>query len=218
MEERLERVLDLYRGREAALRYEGVHRGHRREQREARCLRRALSGLGAGSVVLDLPCGAGRMFEALASTGARVVGADASESMVERARGAADREPRVREVRVENVFATSFADRAFDAVVCNRLLHHFSQREDRRAALAELARISRGPVVFSFFCTHSFDAIKTRVRRALGKPRSDRNAVSYLQIHCDAAAAGLDIEAVVPTLPGISQQWYVIASRSAPSA
>lgn len=206
-------VQERYQSEDAALRYQGVHRGRRRHLREARCLRRALRTLEPGDRVLDLPCGTGRMFATLASLGLEVTAADASVAMVALAMQQASNEPAVREVRVEDAFETRFEDGAFEAVVCNRLLHHLRLCEDRVSVLAELGRISSRLVVASFFCTSSIEAARARLFRALGKPASERGAIPYARFRREARAAGLRVCEVIPTLAPVSQQWYVVATH-----
>lgn len=202
-------VLDRYRSDAAALRYERRHRTGSRHLREARRLASVLRDVPAGARVLDLPCGAGRMFPLLASLGLRVTGADGSAAMARRARLAAAAHSLVGEVCVEDVFHTSFADGAFDAVVCNRLLHHFDEAE-RRAALRELARVSSGPVIVSFFCSLSVVALRARLMQPLRTHGSRRIAISHRRFERDLAAAGLAAVRAAP-VSAVSQQWYVVA-------
>jgi ubiquinone/menaquinone biosynthesis C-methylase UbiE len=214
-----QRAIDEYESPDAATRYDGVHRGRARHRREERAIRRALRELPAGASILDLPCGTGRMFPVLHALGYRVTGADASAAMVGYARDATERAAWAPPggVHVASVFETGFADGEFDAVLCNRLFHHFAESETRRAGLAELARICAGPVVVSFFCTRSLDAWRTQRRRAHSDRRSGREAVSFQTFRADAEASGLEIVRVHRTLPGISQQWYCVARRRARS-
>jgi SAM-dependent methyltransferase len=214
-----QRAIDEYESHEAAARYDGVHRGRARHRREERAIRRALRDVPAGASVLDLPCGTGRMFPVLHALSYRVTAADASAAMVAFARdaGAQAGWTPAGGVHVASVFDTGFRDDAFDAVLCNRLFHHFAEPEARRAGLAELRRICSGTLVVSFFCALSLDAWRTRRRRSRGKRRSGREAISFGSFRADAEASGLEIIRVHRTLPGISQQWYCVAQRSAPT-
>lgn len=215
------RAQAAYTSPEAAARYEGVHRGRARHRREERCIARAFRDVPPGSSVLDLPCGAGRMFPVLARLGLRVTAVDGSAAMAERAARTAEAmgaASPVVEVRTADVLDTGFPDDAFDAVLSNRLFHHFPEPELRRAGLAELRRICTGPVVVSFFCSHAWEAWRTRSKRRRRRRNSDRDAVSYRSFRSDVEAAGLVVERVHRTLPGVSQQWYVVARRPATRA
>lgn len=97
-----------------------------------------------------------------------------------------------------------------DAIFCNRLLHHFAQPETRRAALTELGRIARGPLVVSFFNSFALDALVRRLRKQRGIRKrhgvDPRSAVPLRTFAADAAAAGLRIDAKIPARWGVSQQ------------
>src|SRR5262245_53930262 len=116
----------------AAAKYAGRFLGTARHAREQRCITAALNGLPAGSRVLDLPCGTGRLTPVLVNRGFRVTGADSSQYMIATAwsiwhdanRTSLEREA-MASFEVQDVLATSYKDRQFDAVVCNRLFHHF---------------------------------------------------------------------------------------------
>ncbi len=90
----------------------------------------------SGDVVLDVACGTGVAARAAAAHGARVTGLDRNEGMLAVARRTA---PQIgwRAGRAE---ALPFADRSFDAVLCQFGLMFF---EDRVAALAEMWRVLR---------------------------------------------------------------------------
>lgn len=210
---------------EMASTYRRKFAGTRKDQLEKACIRRALEGVVPGSRVLDLPCGTGRITTFLLSEGWRVHASDYSEHMIEQAReacaaafpasaGAAASSADVAFSR-QDVLATTFADGEFDAVVCNRLFHHFTEPATRRRALAELARVSRGPVVASFFCSFSLSALKFRLVNALkGVTPTDRVPIPLAEFTADVEAAGLRVEAVLPVRWGISPQTYVRAVRA----
>lgn len=205
-----------YDGSEAAERYRTLHGGRRRHRREERCVVAALSDVPAGSRVLDLPCGTGRMFPILTGLGYEVTGADLSTSMLEVALAAAgpiDAPGRVAEVLSVDLFDTPFEDGQFDAVLCNRFLHHLGDSERRIAALRELGRVSRGSVVASFFCSRSYDALRTRWKRQRrSEGSSDRGSIAWSRFAADLNAAGLRVVRVHRALSWISQQWYVVAA------
>lgn len=92
-----------------------------------------------GDAVLDVACGTGVLArEAARRVGPRgaVTGLDCNDAMLAVARRVAP-EIAWRQGRAE---ALPFADRAFDAVVCQFGLMFF---DDRRSALAEMARVAR---------------------------------------------------------------------------
>jgi SAM-dependent methyltransferase len=219
-------VRQTFATEEAAAGYPNAYGPLARHQREQRTIRKALEYIPRGASVLDLPCGTGRATRLLLERGLRVTGADASPPMVRAARENFQRLklsgefPDVEDVtfNVRDVMGTGFETDEFDAVFCNRLLHHFIESPTRRAALAELRRICRGPMVVSFFNSFSLDALVRRLRKLAHIPKRHgvdlRGCVSLGTFAADAAAAGLAIEAKMPARWGVSQQWYLVLRRA----
>ncbi len=199
----------------AAERYARSLVGTRKDRRERSRIARCLAGVARGSRVLDVPCGTGRLLPFLCGLGYRVCGADSSEHMVARARRfAADHGLEDVELRAASVFDMPYADGAFDAVVCNRLLHHFAEPQTRRRALLELKRISRGPIVVSFFRNRTFGALRFRLKWLLRRRRPvDRIPISLRAFRADVEAAGLVVRKAMGVRPLISTQWYAVLSR-----
>ncbi|MGH7177301.1 MAG: class I SAM-dependent methyltransferase [Tepidisphaeraceae bacterium] len=205
----------------AAALYATRHGGHARDRREQACIERALESVPRGARVLDLPCGAGRLAPMLVRMGFDLTEADNSPHMVEQAQSAwrqtcadeAQDESGVK-FEVRDVMRTGYPDGAFDAVICNRLLHHFVESSTRVAALRELARITRGALIVSFFNSFAYDAMTFRLKNWLrGRVPHDRIPIAMSEFLVDAAAAGLTLERAFPTRWGISPQWYVRLRR-----
>jgi trans-aconitate methyltransferase len=87
-----------------------------------------------GERILDLGCGDGQLSQRIASSGARVVGLDASPQMAAAAR--------TRGIAVDEGSAESmpYADQSFDAVFSNAALHWV---RDHDSMLAEVRRVLR---------------------------------------------------------------------------
>ena len=201
----------------AADKYAGALDGTATHRREIRCIFSALRDLPNGARVLDLPCGTGRLVPELTRRGFMVTAADVSPHMVAHARSFLEQQGiHLADDRllVTSVFNTGMADNAFDATVCNRLLHHFYEPQTRRDALAELRRITRGPIVASFFTIRSFDGVKFHVRDRLRSRRAtDRVPISPRTLEADARAVGLRVEHWLATRPMVSKQCYAVMVR-----
>lgn len=112
--------------------------------------------------IADVGTGTGRAALALARTGARVVGIDASAEMLAVAgRRAAEAGVEIRYERGD-AHALPLEDRAVDAAVCLRVLMH---TPDWRRCLAELCRVSRSVIVFDFPAAASAAAVQAAGRR-----------------------------------------------------
>ena len=198
--------------RASSLKYAGALDDTSTHRRELRCIKRCLADLTAGSQVLDLPCGAGRLLPFLSASGYRVYAADSSPHMIERARELAVREglAAVTGFGVEDVLHTSFSDNSFDAVICNRLFHHFTESDTRVQAFTELKRISRGQVIVSFFCSRSVSSriflFRNHLRR---RPHTDRLPIPLATIAAEARQAGLRVQRTMAAKPVFGKQWYL---------
>jgi SAM-dependent methyltransferase len=85
-----------------------------------------------GQSILDLGCGDGQLTERLASTGAIVTGVDVSPEMLAAARS------RGIDAHEGSAESLPFADRSFDAVFSNAVLHWV---RDQDAMMAEVRRV-----------------------------------------------------------------------------
>lgn len=99
---------------------------------------------GTHRLVLDVPCGRGRLLKAIAASHPQVslYGMDINSDMVRKTRDAV---PQGR-ATVASVYAMPFRDRAFDLVVCHQSFMHF---EEPAAALSEVTRVARSDVYVS---------------------------------------------------------------------
>jgi hypothetical protein len=163
------------------LRFQCGH-GPRTDRRERAVLRRLLARADAApGPWLDVPSGAGRLSLELPGP---VVQVDRNPAMLRASRVPG---PRV----CASAAALPFLDGAFAGVLCCRLLQHVAAAAERVRILAELGRVSRGVVVVTFFDAHSLQHGRRLLRRALGKARSGRSAVSRAEVARDVRAAGL---------------------------
>ena len=117
----------------------------------------------AGHQILDMATGTGRAALALAKRGARVTGVDASREMLSVARARAAEAALAIEFVEGDAYALTFADRAFDEVVCLRMLMHVP---DWRTALSELCRVTQHRIVFDYPALTSTAALQAVWRRA----------------------------------------------------
>jgi SAM-dependent methyltransferase len=214
----VQRAIDHYQNKQAAKRFVSASVGTATDRREKKCVAKALNlaDVPRGKSVLDIPCGAGRMLPLLKKWGYTVTGADVSANMVEEARRYAGAQGQnclddKDDIVVANVFNTGFVNKQFDAVMCHRLFQYFNEPADRRLALAELRRISKGPIIISFSCNWSIDAIGYKIRRFLGITRERScKPISPTTLSEDVRACGLEVERWIAMRPFISKRWYAV--------
>lgn len=162
-----------------------------------------LTNTGLDGPWLDAPSGAGRLSGLLPGT---VVRSDRSLAMLRACRGEVARV-------CGSAHQLPFADQSFAGALCMRLLHHIPGSEERRRILAELRRVSRGPVILSFFHSISLQHARRQLARRLGKTRSGRCAIRLSVLRADLAAAGLEVIATRPLQRFVSEQWLVLARQ-----
>ena len=169
--------------------------------REMRCVRAAVTAALATlqprvphPVILDLPCGAGRLAPWLAGIASQYLPGDHSPHMLELTKGElarhglGERAPRYLQTDARQI---PLEDASVDLVVCLRLVHHFPDRADLAAILGELARISKGPVVVSFLDADSWKQRRKRRRAASGGSPGNRAAITRADLAEVARAHGL---------------------------
>jgi SAM-dependent methyltransferase len=204
-----------------AEKYPAEYSNRRRDRREKACILECLQAIPRGAHVLDLPCGTGRMTRLLVELGYRVTGADVSQAMLSRAaenyaRYQAERGGKAPAVRFEirDVLATGFAADEFDGISCIRLFHHFSESETRRRALAELRRISRGPIVVTFLNSFALDRVSYWLKdRLRGRRRTSQLPIPFKVFAEDIEAAGLRIDKKIAAHWAISSRWFLVLNR-----
>lgn len=116
----------------------------------------------AGTRVLDVGAGTGRVALALAAKGASVHGLDASAEMLDVARERAARAGLTIAFDVADAHALPLADRSVDAAVCFRLLMHVI---DWPRCVGELCRVAQRRVVIDFPAAASAAALESAMRR-----------------------------------------------------
>ena len=115
-----------------------------------------------GTTVLDVGTGTGRAAIALARRGATVTGIDASAEMLAVARRRATEAGATVTFLQGDAHGLSVPDRAFDAVICLRVLMH---TPDWRRSLGELCRVARHRVVLDYPARSSAALVQSVARR-----------------------------------------------------
>jgi len=193
-----------------------------KNRREMACIEAALSGLPKQARVLDLPCGSGRLEEMLLNRGYTVVAADYALAMLDAAKefhtGLFEAETEKAERLVfqqEDILNTSFEEGAFDAVICNRLFHHYPEAQLRQRVLAELKRISKDRIIVSFFSNFALSALRFHLLNTLkGEAPNDRIPIWFRTFERDIKKSGLKVNGVFPVRRGVSPQTYLSLSRA----
>jgi ubiquinone/menaquinone biosynthesis C-methylase UbiE len=163
------------------------------DRMEKQVIRRFLTmALGSTNepVVLDLPCGTGRISELLARAGCRLTCADISAEMLNVAKDRLqDCLDRVDGFEILDVYAIDRPDDTFDLVSCIRLFQHLDSGQ-RAAALKELARVSKRYVLVNVMYTSAYYGLIRKLRQLIGA-YAPRHTTSGQQLASELSAAGL---------------------------
>jgi SAM-dependent methyltransferase len=178
----------------------------RRFHREEAIIGCWLDLLPARSLILDAPCGAGRLIEPITKRGLRYLGADISAAMLDEAK-AQSSSPLVEGFHHADAAHLPFADESVDCVVVWRLLHHIRDVGVRKAILSEAARVTRRMVLLSFHHPWSPAALRKKFqRRFLGKGNGTEFTAGRLAR--DAAEGGLRLVETRGFRKYVSINWF----------
>jgi len=179
--------------------------------REEQIARKALQLAGSPTLVLDLPCGAGRFWPLLCEQPSRVIfAADQSAAMLKTASTCQASQVIERVNRFQtSAFAIDLGSAVVDCIFCIRLLHHFKDEAQRLALLREFYRVSRDSLIVSLWVDGNYKAMRRKrleLRRAAqGEVGQNRFVVSKKQIEAEFAQTGFQIIKSLDFLPGYSQ-------------
>jgi len=193
--------------------------GHWRDEHEKKSLMKALGYFPKGAHILDLPCGAGRLTKILLTSGYRVTAVDISPIMLKIAKRNINLYRFNQKIQSEEVqfkmvdiLNTGFRDNEFDGVICYRLFHHFNDTDIRKKAMAELQRISHGPVIISFFNSFSISASMRRLKYFIkGMPVKDRVSLKMGTFLSELKSQGMRPVDKIPVRWGVSPMWDVVS-------
>ncbi len=188
--------------------------------RDVQLARKALELAGDPSLVLDLPCGAGRFWPMLAEKQNRVIiGADNSPNMVATACRMQPKDvvERVRPMQT-SAFDIDLPDNAVDSIFSMRLMHHIGESSHRLAMLREFHRVSRDSVILSMWVDGNFKAWKRqraehrRARRGEGPAYQNRFMLPAATVEAEFAQAGFRLQERLDFLP-LYAMWRVYVLR-----
>ena len=164
-----DRYRQTFQRADIALRYtdsfkEKPHK-RRRTSRELELIRQLLASQVKARVILNLPCGGGRLSEPIARRTDCLIEADSSlaQLLINKNRSDANTEPRTVWITASGL-NIPIRDSSVDGVVCARLSHHLNP-EQRESLLKELLRVARNFVIFSYRDKFSLLTLSRWIRR-----------------------------------------------------
>ncbi len=184
------------------------------EQRALRRMMRPL--LHPDDLVLDMPCGTGILAPLLTAARARVVAADISTEMMALALEtyAATCVAHAQ----ADITALPFRSGSIDTVMTIGFMHRVPPGV-RRAALQEIARVSRRFAIVSFSLDSPLQRVKHAVLRAVTSRHVPAPSPAHGgQVEAEIRAAGCRVAARVAILPWLSAEWLYLIEKTEPPA
>ena len=185
--------------------------------REKAIIRRAFADLGPEAVIADVPCGTGRLAEALVQAGHHVVGIDVSPAMLEVAQGKMAGHPGRFETLVQDARRLPELGRRFDAALCARVLMHFPL-EEQIDFLRGVVAASKGRVVITQGLDSAYHRQRRRVKRLLRNQAPAVYPLTEAELGRLLAASGLRELRRHHVLPGVSEAFVLVAEQRAAQA
>lgn len=136
--------------------------------REFRLLDQLLTSQGHSKLLLDLPCGGGRLSPRIGAHTELLIEADIAVGQVLYGK----RHSQVETPQVwmtASAFHIPLADNSVDGAVCCRLCHHLPLPAERERLIEELLRVSNRFVIMTFFDYYSLKNWLRRARRPFNK-------------------------------------------------
>ncbi len=157
--------------------------------REVSLLDRMLRNQGRCEVLLDLPCGGGRLSSPMARCTDLLIEADVALGQLRYGR----EHGRVSTVQVwmsASGFHIPLRDASVDGTVCVRLTHHLPSGAEREQLVRELLRVSKRFLILSFFDYYSPKNTLRRLRRPFNRkpPKSTMKAGELRRLAQDCGA------------------------------
>lgn len=149
---------------------------------EMRLIARAFELIPKPAKVLDVPCGGARVALFLAAQGYEVTAADLSPAMLRIAQENVANSGYPIRVEYGDVEKLAYTDRAFNAVICFRLFHHFPGPKIRAQVVGELCRVAQRHVALSYFSPVSYTSLKRKLRAKWTGITTDRYATSAAEV------------------------------------
>ncbi len=137
-------------------------------RREYALIGRHMRRVGRSRVVLDLPCGGGRLTPAIADSTDFVIEADIAIGQLLFGRSQSTvATPRV--WMTASAFHIPLRDNAVDGAICVRLAHHLPTLNERERLVQELLRVSQRFVIMTFFDHYSLKNLSRRMRHPFNR-------------------------------------------------
>ncbi|HHO75642.1 MAG TPA: class I SAM-dependent methyltransferase [Deltaproteobacteria bacterium] len=175
--------------------------------REMAMLGRLLDKLCKGSdMLLDCPCGYGRLTELLKGKSGRLISGDLNAYRVKAQSRYFSGIPGGCLNLTCDVTRLPFRDGIFDGAVSFRLFHHLREEQLRRDVFSELSRVTGRYLVISYYGRNALHELSRKFNRNKSIRKRKMAMLHEDQIRSEAAQAGWELVESCKVLPGIHAQ------------
>ena len=179
---------------------------------EKRIILEYFQDLSRDTIILDMPCGTGRLAEALLESGLKVYGADISKEMLDVANERLSNYGGCFTTQVMDALNLTGNERQFDAALCARVLMHFPL-ETQITFLRGVASITRKRIVINHSLNTPYQRFRRWVKTLLGHQQSAGYPVSNSEIKRLLSESGL-VEVKRRRINAlISEAVYILAEK-----
>ena len=179
---------------------------------EKRIVQECFRDFPRGTVILDIPCGTGRLAEALLDSGLKVHGADISAEMLDVAKERLTNYGDHFTIEVMDAFKQAGSDRRFEAALCARVLMHFPL-ETQIKFLQGVASITQKRLVINHSLNSPYQRFRRWIKKLLGHQQSAGYPITNHEIKRLLAESGfIEVERRrINSL--ISEAIYIVAEK-----
>lgn len=185
-------------------------------RREYRLIGRHLRQVGHSRVILELPCGGGRMTPAISAATDFLIEADIAIGQIAYGRNTS----RVATPRVwmtASAFHIPLRDNSVDGTVCIRLAHHLPTDAEQERLFRELLRVSRRFVIVTYFDRHSLKNLTHGLRHPFSR-RPSKLTMTNARVAEFARECGARLVAAPPlSLITSGQRYALIVKEGIPA-
>jgi SAM-dependent methyltransferase/uncharacterized protein YbaR (Trm112 family) len=185
-------------------------------RREYRLIGRHLRRVGHSRVILELPCGGGRMTPAFSDATDFVIEADIAIGQIAYGRKNS-RVAKPRAWMTASAFHIPLRDNSVDGTVCIRLAHHLPTDAEQERLFRELLRVSRRFVIVTYFDHHSLKNLTHGLRHPFGR-RPPKLTMTNARVAGLARECGARLVAAPPLSLITSGQRYALIVKENASA
>lgn len=177
---------------------------------ERRAVLRAFEGTGEDSIILDAPCGTGRLSEPLLAKGYSVIGLDVSAQMIAVAQQRLQRFGKRFTPIVADLADLPTLDLHPDASLCARLLMHLPL-EEQVASLRLMSATTRGRVVFTQSLVTPWLRARRFAKRLLRHQSPVRHPLTRAHLQKVSLLTELTITRKIAVAPLVSEAYVFVA-------